>query len=77
MGQMGQNRGQHYVFCHFAKFDSLVILDIAQDCSLGERLTSSTAETSKSGVNCGINWGRNDIFYSNVIERPINLACFL
>ena len=38
---------QHYGFCHFLKVTSLVFLDIAQDCSLGQSLTSSRAETSK------------------------------
>ena len=32
-------------FCHFLKVASLVFLDIAQDCSLGQCLTSSRAET--------------------------------
>ena len=35
------------VFCHFFKFGSLVFLDIGQDCSLGQRLTSNRAKTSK------------------------------
>ena len=26
---------------------------------------------------CGRNWDRNDLFYSNVIEHPLKLACFL
>ena len=37
-------------FCHFLKVASLVFLDIAQDCSLGQCLTSSRAETSKKKV---------------------------
>ena len=34
-------------FLHFLKVASLVFLDIAQDCCLGQCLTSSRAETSK------------------------------
>ena len=33
-------------FWHFLKVASLVFLDIAQDCSLGQCLTSRGAETS-------------------------------
>ena len=38
------------VFWLFLKFASLVFLDIAQDCSLGQCLTSSRAETSKKNL---------------------------
>ena len=41
------NRVRNYGFCHFIKVASLYLLDIAQDCSLGQCLTSSRAETSK------------------------------
>ena len=37
-------------FCHFLKFTSIVFLDIAQDCSLGQCITSSSTETSKKIV---------------------------
>ena len=40
-----------------------IFLDIAQDCSLGQCLTSSRAETSKKKKK----WGQNDLFYSNVV----------
>ena len=43
----GQNRAWSLVFCHFLKFGSLVFLDIALDCSLGQCLTSSRDEISK------------------------------
>ena len=56
------------VFAIFLKVASLVFLDIAQDCSLTQCLTSGRAESSP-------NWGRNDLFYSNVVERPLKLAC--
>ena len=62
-----QNQG----FCYFLKVASLVFLDIAQNCILGQCLTSSRAETSKK--NCGRNWDRNDLFYSNVVESPLCL----
>ena len=53
-------------------FDSLVFLDIAQNCSLGQCLTSSRVTTSKKKKKSG--WGRNDIFYSNVVECPLKLV---
>ena len=34
----------------FSQVSSLVFLDIAQDCSLGQFLTSSRAETSKKNL---------------------------
>ena len=30
----------------------------------------------KKKKNYGLNWGRSDLFYSNVAERPLKLACF-
>ena len=61
-----QNQG----FYHFLNVASIVFLNIAQDCSVGQCLTSSRAETSP-------NWGRNHLFYSNVVECPLKLACLL
>ena len=26
---------------------------------------------------CDPNWGRNDLFHSNVVERPLKLVCFI
>ena len=26
---------------------------------------------------CGPNWDRDNLFYSNVVERPLKRACFL
>ena len=43
----GPQIGSEISFCHFLKVVSLVFLDILQDCSLGQCLTSSRAETSK------------------------------
>ena len=40
-------------FCHFLKFASLVFLDIAQDCSLGQCLTSSRAEQGSNRPKSG------------------------
>ena len=37
-------------FCHFFEVASLIFLDIAQDCSLGQCVTSSRAETSKKNL---------------------------
>ena len=52
------------------------MLDMPEDCSLGQCLTSSRAETSKKKI-CGLDWGRNDLYYSSVIERPLKLAYFI
>ena len=41
------NLRKQFFFFHFLKFASLVFVNIAQDCSLGQCLTSSKAETSK------------------------------
>ena len=38
---MDQNQAQNLAFCHFFKFGSLVFLDIAQDCSWVQSLSSS------------------------------------
>ena len=76
-----QNWARNEGFCHFLKFASLLFLDIVQDCGLGQFLTSSRDRTSKSTI-CGLtqdligqNQGRNDIFYSNIVECPVKLAC--
>ena len=44
---LGGRRVQNKGFSHFFKVASLVFLDIAQDCSLGQCLTSSRDKTSK------------------------------
>ena len=49
-----QNRAQNEDFCNFINFASLVFLVIAQDCSLGEYLTSSRAETSEKDLEVQI-----------------------
>ena len=56
------------------KVTLLVFLDIAQDCSLGQYLTSSRAKTLKKKKKIG---GENDLSYSNPVERPLKLACFI
>ena len=60
------------LFLPFSQVASLYFLDIAQDCSLGQRLASSRAETFKKKF-CGRNWGPNDLFYCNVVKRPLDL----
>ena len=40
------NGVQNWGFCHYIKVAPLVFVNIAQDCSLGQCLTSSRAETS-------------------------------
>ena len=71
---------QNYGFCHFLKVPLLVFLDIAQNCSLGHCLTARRAETSKKKKKKkkkkDPNWAGKDLFYSNVVERPLKLACF-
>ena len=49
-------------FRHFLKVSSLVFPDIAQDCSLGQCLTASRAETSKKKLGGKI--GGEMIFFS-------------
>ena len=49
-----------------------IFLDIAQDCSLGQCLTSSRTETSKKNNKKTTTTttkicGQNDLFYSNVV----------
>ena len=44
--KLGPNLG----FLSFSQVASLVFLDIAQDCSLGQFLRSSRAETSKRNL---------------------------
>ena len=41
----GQNRVQNYIFCHFLKFGSLVVLEIAYSDSLQQCITSSKDKT--------------------------------
>ena len=43
----GSKLGPKLVFCRFLKVASLLFLDIAQEFSLGQCLTSSRGETSK------------------------------
>ena len=60
-----------------AKLSPKLGFDIAQDCSLGQCLTSSRAETlKKKKKKWDSNWGQNDLFYSNVLERPLKLVYF-
>ena len=61
-----QNQG----FCYFLKVASLVFLDIAQNCILGQCLTSSRAETSKKIV---AEIGTEMIFSILMLS---NFACF-
>ena len=76
---MAPNWVRNQDFCYFLKVASLVFLDVAQDCSYGQCLTSNRAETSKKNIYIYI-WpelGRDDPVYSNVVERPLRLACYL
>ena len=70
-----QNWNINYGFHHILKFAWLVFLDIAQDCSLWQCLTSSRAETSKK--YCDSNRDRNDMLCSNVVGHPVKLAFFI
>lgn len=62
-------------FCYFFKVSLLTFLDFAQDCSLGQRLTSSRGKTSIKHL--WPNLGRKDIFHFNTVEHPLKLACFV
>ena len=58
--KIGQNRpksGWKSVFCCFLKCGSLVFLNISQDCSLRQCLTSSRVKTSRTKF-CGPNLGQ-------------------
>ena len=71
----GLNQASSWVFGYFIKFGSLVYLDIAQNFSLGQSLTSSRAETSKTNFfdpNCG----RIHYFYSKCRRVSIQ-TCLL
>ena len=63
---------RNYGFCHFVK----VVL-----FSLILHKTAARDNVNLYSWNlkniCGRNWDRNDLFYSNVIEHPLKLACFL
>ena len=69
------NLGPKLRFLPFSQGNVIIFLDFAQDCSLRQCLTSSRTETSKKNF-FGLNWVRNDLFYSNVVEHPHKLACF-
>ena len=45
LGQRSQNLLQNLFFCHLRKFDSLVFLEIADNDTLQQCLTSSTGKT--------------------------------
>ena len=70
--------GEKYGFCHFPKVASLVFLEIAQDCSLGQCLISSKAGTSKKKKKQKkkrkTNWGQNYILNNNVVQHLLKLA---
>ena len=64
---------QNLGFCHFLKVASLVFLDIAQDCNLGQCLKHLVMPKPEK-KSCGPNWDRNDLFYPNMIERLLELV---
>ena len=76
----GPKLGPKFGFLPFSQscIIRLVFLDIAQDCSLGQCLSSSKAEISlskkkkKKKIESKF---RNDLFYSNVVDHPLRLAC--
>ena len=74
---LGPKLGLKLGFLPISQCPPLVFLDIAQDCSLGQYLTLSRAETFNNKKICGTNWGRNDLFYSKFIEDPLKLACLI
>ena len=76
----GPKLGPKFGFLPFSQscIIRLVFLDIAQDCSLGQCLSSSKAEISKKKkkkkkkIESKV---RNDLFYSNVVDHPLRIAC--
>ena len=55
-------------FLPFSQGSIISFPDISKDCSLVQCLIVSRAETSKKKF-----FGRNDLFYFNVVERPLKL----
>ena len=69
------------VFAIFSSLHaSLVFLDIALDCSFGQCLTSSRAETpppkKKKKKKLWPKLGPNNLVYTNVVKCPLKLACY-
>ena len=54
----GPKSGPKLGFCHFLKFGSLALLEIAQDNSLEHCLTTSSGKTREKKLGCP-NWVRN------------------
>ena len=65
----------------FLPFFQGYIISFPWCCSrLEQCLTSRRAETSekkkkKKKKKSGPNWDQSDLFYSNVVEHPLKLAC--
>ena len=72
----GPKLGPKFGFLPFSQscIIRLVFLDIAQDCSLGQCLSSSKPEISKKKKKIESKF-RNDLFYSNVVDHPLRIAC--
>ena len=51
-------------------------LEIGTMCKTDVKPQKKNKKTKKKPKNYGLNWGRSDLFYSNVAERPLKLACF-
>ena len=60
---------QNQSFRHFLKFASLVFFDIAQDCRLGQCLTSSRAETSKKPIPVPSSVSSIWLVFSEIAQR--------
>ena len=65
-------RSSVHLSLNFLKIGSLVFSDIIHDDSLLWYLVAGP----KYGLT-GPNWGRNGLFYSNIVGYPVRLACLL
>ena len=62
LGPMGQNQVQNLVFCHFLKFGSLIFLEITDNDSLQQWLTSSRDKIYKTN-SCEQNEEQYALYY--------------
>ena len=77
-GAPDQVRNQGRVFAIFSRFHhqfSLILHYIAAWDNVLQLVELKPQKKKKKFG--GQNWGRNDLFYSNVVERPLNLAVIL
>ena len=75
LGQTGQNQAQNQVFHHFLKFGLLVFLEILQDESSEQCLTTSRGTTHKNGG--GVKLGQTGQNWAQIWSKMIFLVLML